>query len=214
MCIKQGDIMLFSIDRSKCTKCGKCCKVAPRIFKISQNGIILVERVKEKDVDYAMNALNQCPESAINADGIGRSEKRDVWECINIASGLYQACFYNQEEYDKYFKIHNWLLVCYTLTAISVVLPIILLICKSFLFFIVGILAIILDCILVPIEINLTKNYNRIKYDSIKRALVKKGYRIVYENHTTGTISYMIGKQRHSVSIYTGYNSKWQSRYE
>ena len=206
--------MLFSIDRSKCTKCGKCCKVAPRIFKISQNGIILVERVKEKDEDYAMNALNQCPESAINADGIGRSEKRDVWECIYIASGQYEACFYNQEEYDRHFKIYNWLLALYTLTTISVLLPVILLICKSYLFFIVGILAIILNCILVPIEINLTKNYNKIRYDSIKRALVKKGYRIVYENRTTGTISYKIGNQRHSLSIYRGYNSKQQSRYE
>lgn len=206
--------MLFSIDRSKCTKCGKCCKVAPRIFKISQNGIILVERVKEKDEDYAMNALNQCPESAINADGIGRPEKRDVWECIYIASGHFDACFYNKEEYDRYQKLYDRLTVCYTLTAISVVLPVILLICKTFLFFIVGILTIILNCILVPIEINLTKNYNRIRYDSIKRALVKKGYRIVYENRTTGTISYKIGKQRHSLSIYRGYNSKQQSRYE
>ena len=215
--------MEVSIDKTKCTRCGFCTNFAKSVFSFNSSGDITVSKINSEDENTVKKASLMCEADAIsiNSEKIdskvldtNKLQRQDIYVDINIASGKYEACFYNQEEYDRYLKLYKRLKICYALAALSILFPVILLICKSILFFIAIIFTIILNCVLLPIEINSTKNYNKIRYNSIKRALVKKGYRIVYENHTTGTISYMIGKERHSLSIYKGYNSKWQSRYE
>ena len=61
--------MQVNIDKTKCTRCGKCCKIAPDVFKVGQNATILVEPITLYNKGQAIQAFNECPEVAINIDG-------------------------------------------------------------------------------------------------------------------------------------------------
>lgn len=54
------------------------------------------------------------------------------------------------------------------------------------------------------------KQLNELNFELIERTLLMRGYKIVYKNEKTGTISYTYNGQRNSLSVYKGYNSKWR----
>ena len=220
-----------NLDIKKCTKCGKCCRIAPDVFSVNENGDIVVGTITDENKYSVMTAQNQCPVHAISIeistagynvkihqkDGqkilgdikTGDENNLPIYKYISIASGEYLACFTSQKEYDEFSRLK-------TIITILNILSVIILPTLFLLVFTVGseVLLIIFATIYLIIMFLLRHDINSIKYKVIRRALVNKGYRITYENQTTGTISYKIGKQHHSLSVYKGYNSKWQSRYK
>ena len=137
---------------------------------------------------------------------IGEHKMETITKYIKIRSGRYLACFTNQEEYHKYSVFKTFLLL---FSVFSFLITFLLIIENGF-----GpwILAAVLFYLLPTIV--LKYKLNEIKFKAIRSAILNQGYKITYENETTGTISYKVGKERHSLSVFKGYNSKWLSRYK
>ena len=141
-----------------------------------------------------------------------------ICKTFSIASGGYQATFdmnnYTEMEmYKTYVNSNKAILFSCLVLAFLVMLFFILIASQlrvdGLVYFMIVVLSIIsFFTILIVIRIKRNLIFEYIIYD-----LKKSGFKITYENRSTGTISFSNGKTKKQISVYRGYNSHANSRY-
>ncbi|MDO4963036.1 MAG: ferredoxin [bacterium] len=59
--------MKLKVEKDRCIGCGACQAVCPEVFEIEDDGLagVIVDEVKEDNLEDAIDAKEGCPTSAI-----------------------------------------------------------------------------------------------------------------------------------------------------